>query len=141
MDQFTELFTSIFSLSICGISLGTIITIAIGVVKSIHKSRKQMKQQEEQIKVTKESIETSFKNAVFPKTVKLDVSKKIQEPINKAMEELKASNDVQLAEIKEENKLILKVLSQFTHVQKLPQEDQEKIADIVNEEVTEEMEV
>lgn len=141
MDQFTELFTSIFSLSICGISLGTIITIAIGVVKSIHKSRKQIKQQEEQIKVTKESIETSFKNAVFPKTIKLDVSKKIQEPINKAMEELKASNDVQLAEIKEENKLILKVLSQFTHVQKLPQGDQEKIADIVNAEVTEEMEV
>lgn len=141
MDQFTELFTSIFSLSICGISLGTIITIAIGVVKSIHKSRKQIKQQEEQIKVTKESIETSFKNAVFPKTIKLDVSKKIQEPINKAMEELKASNDTQLAEIKEENKLILKVLSQFTHVQKLPQEDQEKIADIVNAEVTEEMEV
>lgn len=141
MDQFTELFTSIFSLSICGISLGTIITIAIGVVKSIHKSRKQIKQQEEQIKVTKESIETSFKNAVFPKTIKLDVSKKIQEPINKAMEELKASNDAQLAEIKEENKLILKVLSQFTHVQKLPQEDQEKIADIVNAEVTEEMEV
>ena len=141
MDQFTELFTSIFSLSICGISLGTIIAIAIGVVKSIRKSRKQMKQQEEQIKVTKESIETSFKNAVFPKTVKLDVSKKIQEPINKAMEELKASNDAQLAEIKEENKLILKVLSQFTHVQKLSQEDQEKIADIVNAEVTEEMEV
>ena len=141
MDQFTELFTSIFSLSICGISLGTIIAIAIGVVKSARKSRKQMKQQEEQIKVTKESIETSFKNAVFPKTVKLDVSKKIQEPINKAMEELKASNDAQLAEIKEENKLILKVLSQFTHVQKLSQEDQEKIADIVNAEVTEEMEV
>lgn len=141
MDQFTELFTSIFSLSICGISLGTIIATAIGVVKSIHKSRKQIKQQEEQIKVTKESIETSFKNAVFPKTIKLDVSKKIQEPINKAMEELKVSNDAQLAEIKQENKLILKVLSQFTHVQKLPQEDQEKIADIVNEEVTEEMEV
>lgn len=141
MDQFTELFTSIFSLSICGISLGTIIATAIGVVKSIHKSRKQIKQQEEQIKVTKESIETSFKNAVFPKTIKLDVSKKIQEPINKAMEELKVSNDAQLAEIKEENKLILKVLSQFTHVQKLPQEDQEKIADIVNAEVTEEMEV
>lgn len=141
MDQFNELFISIFSLSICGISLGTIIATAIGVVKSIHKSRKQMKQQEEQIKVTKESIETSFKNAVFPKTVKLDVSKKIQEPINKAMEELKASNDAQLAEIKEENKLILKVLSQFTHVQKLSQEDQEKIADIVNAEVTEEMEV
>lgn len=141
MDQFTELFTSIFSLSICSISLGTIIATAIGVVKSIHKSRKQIKQQEEQIKVTKESIETSFKNAVFPKTIKLDVSKKIQEPINKAMEELKVSNDAQLAEIKEENKLILKVLSQFTHVQKLPQEDQEKIADIVNAEVTEEMEV
>lgn len=141
MDQFTELFTSIFSLSICGISLGTIIATAIGVMKSIHKSRKQIKQQEEQIKVTKESIETSFKNAVFPKTIKLDVSKKIQEPINKAMEELKVSNDAQLAEIKEENKLILKVLSQFTHVQKLPQEDQEKIADIVNAEVTEEMEV
>lgn len=141
MDQFTELFTSIFSLSICGISLGTIIAIAIGVVKSIHKTRKQIKQHEEQIQVTKESIETSFKNAVFPKTIKLDVSKKIQEPINKAMEELKASNDAQLAEIKEENKLILKVLSQFTHVQKLPQEDQEKIADIVNAEVTEEMEV
>lgn len=141
MDQFTTLFTQILSLSICGVSLGTIVGISIGVIRTIRKGRKEIQNQQKQIDVTKESIETSFKNAVFPKTIKLDVSKKIQEPINKAMNELKESNNQQLAEMKEEIKLALKILNQFTHVQKLSEEDKEKISDIVNEEVTEEMEV
>lgn len=141
MDQFFESFANIFSLSIGGVSVVTILSMAIGVAKSIHKNRKQMRQHEEQIKVTKETIESSFKNAVFPKTIKLDVSKKIQEPINKAMEELKASNDNQLAQIKEENRLILEILSQFTHTKKLPIEEQEKISDIVKVEPEETLEV
>ena len=141
MDQFSELFTSITSISICGISLITVFAFVIKILLTIRKNKKWLKAQEEQIQVTKESIEESFKNAVFPKTVKLDVSKKIQEPIAKAMRQLQASNDEQLEEIKEQNRLILTVLSQFTHVQKLSAEDQEKISDIVNSEASDTVEV
>lgn len=145
MDEFTQLFTTIFSLSICGVSLGTIIGVAISVVKKIAKSKREVKKEQEnmqkQIEVTKSSIETAFKDAVLPKTIKIDVSKKIKEPIETAMVELKKSNDEQLDKVKEELRLVLKVLNQFTHVQKLSQEDQEKIQDIVDAEVTEEVEV
>ena len=141
MDQFSELFTSITSISICGVSLITVFVFVIKILLTIRKNKKWLKAQEEQIQVTKEGIEESFKNAVFPKTIKLDVSRKIQEPIAKAMKQLQASNDEQLEEIKEQNRLILTVLSQFTHVQKLSAEDQEKISDIVNSEASDTVEV
>lgn len=141
MDQVSELFTSITSISICGVSLITVFVFVIKILLTIRKNKKWLKAQEEQIQVTKEGIEESFKNAVFPKTIKLDVSRKIQEPIAKAMKQLQASNDEQLEEIKEQNRLILTVLSQFTHVQKLSAEDQEKISDIVNSEASDTVEV
>ena len=52
---------------------------------------------------------------------------------------MRNDNKEALAKIHEENVLILKVLNQFTHIKKLSEEDQEKIADIINEEVTEEV--
>ena len=141
MEQFSELIAPISSISICGVSLVTILMVIIYVVKAVRRARKEIKRQQELINVTKENIELAFKNAVLPKTIRLDVHKKIQEPINKAMDELKASNDEQLVEIKEELCLVLKILSKFTHVKKLSDDEQEKLSDIVDEEVTEDVEV
>lgn len=141
MEQYSELITSILSLSICGVSLLAVISLVVKVIVTIRRNKKWMQAQAQQIEVTKETIETSFKEAVFPKSIKLDVSKKIQQPISQAMEELKASNDEQLEDIREQNRLILAVLSQFTHVQRLSQEDQERINDIVGRERNETLEV
>lgn len=141
MDGLSELFWAILSLSVGGISVGTILTTVIYVVKSIRKSRKEQKLQEENIKVTKEQIEQSFKEAVLPKTIKLDVSTKIEQPIKQGLQQIRDDNKEALESIREENRLILTVLSKFTHVQKLSKEDQEAIADIVGKEVTEEIQL
>ena len=56
MDGLSELFWAILSLSIGGVSVGTILVTVIYVVKSIRKSYKEQKLQKENIKVTKEQI-------------------------------------------------------------------------------------
>ena len=139
MDGLSELFWAILSLSIGGVSVGTILVTVIYVVKSIRKSYKEQKLQKENIKVTKEQIEQSFKEAVLPKTIKLDVSTKIEQPIKQGLQQIRDDNKEALESIHEENRLILAVLSKFTHVQKLSKEDQEAIADIVGKETIEEV--
>ena len=139
MDGLSELFWAILSLSVGGISVGTVFATVIYVVKSIRKSRKEQKLQKENIKVTKEQIEQSFKEAVLPKTIKLDVSTKIEQPIKQGLQQIRDDNKEALESIHEENRLILAVLSNFTHVQKLSKEDQEAIADIVDREIIEEV--
>lgn len=139
MDDIQTLVMYIFSLSIGGISLMTIFANVIYCVKSIRKNRKAIKKNEENIVASKSDIEQAFKEAVLPKTIKLDVSTKIEKPIKEGLTQMRNDNKEALDKIHNENVLVLKVLSQFTHIKKLSQEDQEKIADIINEEVTEEV--
>ena len=89
--------------------------------------------------MSKEYIETSFKNAVLPSKIKLDVSEKIEKPIAEGLAKMEDNQKEYLQKIHEENQLILKVLSQFTHTKKLSEEDQDKIKEIVGEAVTEEV--
>lgn len=139
MDEVQDLVLFIFSLSVGGISVLTILADVIYCVKSIRKMRKAVKKNEEDIVVSKSNIEQAFKEAVLPKTIKLDVSTKIEKPIKEGLIQMRDDNKEALEKIHEENVLILKILNQFTHVKKLSDEDQEKIADIINEEVTEEV--
>lgn len=139
MDEVQDLVLFIFSLSVGGISVLTILADVIYCVKSIRKMRKAVKKNEEDIVVSKSNIEQAFKEAVLPKTIKLDVSTKIEKPIKEGLTQMRDDNKEALEKIHEENVLILKILNQFTHVKKLSDEDQEKIADIINEEVTEEV--
>lgn len=139
MDNFQELFTYIFSLSIGGVSLATVFGILIYIVKFARKISKKLKENEQSIEVTKEQIESAFKEAVLPKTIKLDVSSKIEKPIQEGLKTIREDNQESLHDLKEELVLILKILNQFTHVKKLNDEDREKIDDIVNEEVSEEV--
>lgn len=139
MDGIQELILAILGISIGGVSVGTILATVIYVVKSIKRNKKEIKNAKAEVTITKEYVEQSFKNAVLPKTIKLDVSSKIEQPIKEGMAKIEELNKEQLEQIHKENVLILKVLNQFTHVKKLSEEDQEAIADIVNEEVTEEV--
>ena len=139
MDEFQQLILNILSLSLGGVSLATIIANVIYCIKAIRKNRKEAKAAKDEVVITKEYVEQSFKNAVLPKTIKLDVSSKIEQPIKQGMARIEELNKEQLEQIHKENVLILKVLNQFTHVKKLSEEDQEAIADIVNEEAIEEI--
>lgn len=139
MDGWQEVLMSILGLSVGGVSLATVLANVIYCVKAIKRARKEAKATKDEVAVTKEYVEQAFKDAVLPKTIKLDVSSKIEQPIKEGMQKIEQVNKDQLEQIHQENVLILKVLNQFTHVKKLSEEDQEAIQDIVNEEVTEEI--
>lgn len=139
MDEIQVLIMSILGMSIGGVSLGTVLSVVIYCVKSIRRNRKEAQRARQEVQITKDYVEQAFKNAVLPKTIKLDVSSKIEQPIRQGMQKITEINKEQLEQIHNENVLILKVLNQFTHVKKLSEEDQEAIADIVNKEVTEEV--
>ena len=141
MDGWQDVLVSVLSLSIGGVSIFTIIANVVYCVKAIAKNRKETKAIAKQMELNKTSIEEAFKNAVLPKTIKLDVSSKIEKPIKEGLSQIREDNRESLELIHKENVLILKVLNQFTHVKKLSEEDQEAIADIVNEEATEEVQL
>lgn len=119
-DQITDGIMNILNLSIGGVSLGAVITMIIYVTHAIVKNRKE-------IKVTKEYIEEAFQNAVLPSTIKLDVSNKIALPIKEGLAQITDTLNFTLSEIKEGIKYNLEILEKFSHVQKLPVEEQEKI--------------
>lgn len=139
MDGLQEVILSILGLSIGGVSLGTVLANVIYCIKAIKRAKKEAKAAKDEVVVTKEYVERAFKDAILPKTIKLDISSKIERPIKEGMTRIEELNKEQLEQIHRENVLILKVMSQFTHVKKLSEEDQEAISDIVNEEVTEEV--
>ena len=139
MDGWQDVLFSILGLSIGGVSVATVLANIIYCVKSIRRLRKENKQTKQDVVVTKEYVEQAFKDAVLPKTIKLDVSSKIEKPIRDGLAQMRDDNKEALEQIHKENVLILKVLNQFTHTKKLSEEDQEAIADIVNEETTEEV--
>ena len=139
MDGFQEVILSILGLSIGGVSLATVLANVIYCIKAIKRAKKEATAAKDEVTVTKEYVEQAFKDAVLPKTIKLDISSKIERPIKEGMTRIEELNKEQLEQIHRENVLILKVMSQFTHVKKLSEEDQEAISDIVNEEVTEEV--
>lgn len=141
MDGWENVLISVLSLSIGGVSIFTIIASVVYCIKAIAKNRKETKAIAKQMELNKTSIEEAFKNAVLPKTIKLDVSSKIEKPIKDGLAQIREDNKESLEQIHKENVLILKVLNQFTHVKKLSEEDQEAIADIVNEEATEEVQL
>lgn len=119
-DQITDGIMNILNLSVGGVSLGAVIVMIIYVTHAIVKNRKD-------IKITKEYIEEAFQNAVLPSTIKLDVSNKIALPIKEGLAQITDTLNSTLLEIKEGIKYNLEILEQFSHVQKLPTEEQEKI--------------
>lgn len=145
LDQFSEQIMQILNLSICGVSLATILANVIYCIRSIRRASKEAKRNKEDVdkrlEVSKEQIEEAFKNAVLPSKIKLDVSSKIEKPIKEGIEKMEENNKEYLQSIKEQNLLILKILSKFTHTKQLTEEEQEELKEIIGESKTEEVEL
>lgn len=107
LDQFGEQIMQILSMSLCGVSLATIIANVIYCVKSIKRAATKAKNDKEefqkQLDVSKEYIEQSFKNAVLPSKIKLDVSEKIEKPIKEGLAQMEDNQKEYLQKIHEEN--------------------------------------
>lgn len=115
---------TILSITIGGVSLATIIGMIIAFVLQIRKMRKDNK-------LTKDSIETAFQKAVLPKTIKLDISKKIEEPLKDGFNNMCRTLQEALDKVAIGEKLILSVLHEFTHIHKLPETVQQEIEDYI----------
>lgn len=143
LDQFSEQIMQILNLSICGVSLATILANVIYCIRSIRRAAKEAKRNKEDVdkrlEVSKEQIEEAFKNAVLPSKIKLDISSKIEKPIKEGIEKMEENNKEYLQSVKEQNLLILKILSKFTHTKQLTEEEQEELKEIIGESKTEEV--
>ena len=82
---------------------------------------------------TTETIEEAFKNVVLPKNIKLDISNKIEKPIKEGLLELSERVNGTLSRVEEGEKMMLQILTLFTHFQKLPDDVREQIEDFINE--------
>lgn len=121
---------SILSLSIGGISIGSITAMAVYLARTLSKYKQEAS-------MTKMSVEEAFKSAVLPKSIKLDVSKKIDEPIRAGLAAISNELGERLAKLEKGERLMMSVLSQFTHLQKLPKEVQDEIKEFLDDDVTE----
>ena len=143
LDQFSEQIMQILNLSICGVSLATILANVIYCIRSIRRAAKEAKKNKEDVdkrlEISKEQIEEAFKNAVLPSKIKLDVSSKIEKPIKEGIEKMEENNKEYLQSVREQNLLILKILSKFTHTKQLTEDEQEELKEIIGESKTEEI--
>ena len=94
---------------------------------------------DKKLKITTDVIEQSFKNAVLPQKIKLDISSKIEKPIKDGLTKIAETQEEQLLAIHNELLLILKILSKFSHTQKLTDEEQEALKEITGETSVEEI--
>lgn len=142
-DAISEQVMQILSLSLCGVSVATILANVIYCVKSIRRAAKKAKNDKDefqkQLNVSKEYIENAFKSAVLPQKIKLDVSSKIEKPIKEGLEKMEENQKDYLSKIHEENVMILKILSKFTHVNKLTEEELDELKLLVGDNVEEEV--
>ena len=142
-DQFSTQITQILSMTIGGVSVGTIIAAVIYCIKSIKSIRTDAAhdkiETDKKLKITTDFIEQSFKNAVLPQKIKLDISSKIEKPIKDGLTKIAETQEEQLLAIHNELLLILKILSKFSHTQKLTDEEQEALKEITGETSVEEI--
>lgn len=119
------LIDQILNYSVCGISVATIIGLVIYVIRYAITAKKE-------IQVTKQSIEEAFKNVVLPKDLRINLSSKIDPAIKEALEKYlepitKAYNKIAL-----QNQLMLSIMSKFSHAEKLTEEEQKLLHDLIN---------
>lgn len=142
-DAISEQVMQILSLSLCAVSVATILANVIYCVKSIYRAAKKAKNDKDefqkQLNVSKEYIENAFKSAVLPQKIKLDVSSKIEKPIKEGLEKMEENQKDYLSKIHEENVMILKILSKFTHVNKLTEEELDELKLLIGDNVEEEV--
>lgn len=125
-DTIVNQANGILGITIGGVSLATIIGLVITIIIEIRKAHKEAR-------ITEKSIETAFQNVVLPSKIKIDLSGKIQEPLEQGFLQVKQFLRTSLERVDKGQRLVLSILSQFSHVNKLPQETQDEIAEYLDE--------
>lgn len=125
-DTIVNQANGILGITIGGASLATIIGLVIAIIIEIRKAHKEAR-------LTEKSIETAFQNVVLPSKIKIDLSGKIQEPLEQGFLQMKQFLRTSLERVDKGQRLVLSILSQFSHVNKLPQETQDEIAEYLDE--------
>lgn len=121
-----EIITKILGFSIGGISLVTVFGMFIAYLKEYRKAKKERE-------VTKEAIVEGFKEVVIPKDIRINLSNKIkpviQEEIQTGLKPIvEAYNKLQ-----SQNLIMLKIMSKFTHVEDLTDEEQKLLRELVED--------
>lgn len=132
MDEIYQQILTIVSTVIGSVDIVGLIGVVIYAIRQSVANRKAMK-------LTSAQVEDAFKNAVLPKNIKLDVSSRIEKPIKDGLEEISLLLTDKLKRIDEGERLILSILSLFSHVKQLPEEIQEQIQDYLEPNTTEEV--
>lgn len=121
-----EIITKILGFSIGGISLVTVFGIFIAYLKEYRKAKKERE-------VTKEAIVEGFKEVVIPKDIRINLSNKIKPAIQ---EEIQASLKPIVEaynKLQSQNLIMLKIMSKFTHVEDLTDEEQKLLRELVED--------
>lgn len=124
----------VLNYSILGVSLGTLLALAIYVFKYILKSKKE-------IAITKESIKEGFKEVVLPKDLRINLSNKIDPAIKEAIKTYMEPMLKDFEKVMLQNQLMLSIMSKFTHADKLTQEEQNLLHDLLKDMGTEEVDL
>lgn len=132
MDEIYQQILTIVSTVIGSIDIVGLISV---VIYAIRQGRVNMKA----MKLTSAQVEEAFKNAVLPKNIKLDVSSKIEKPIKDGLEDIRLFLSDAISRVDEGERLILSILSLFSHVKQLPEEVQQQIQDYLEPNTTTEV--
>lgn len=118
---------NILSMSIGGVSIVTIIAAFFVLAKKI-----------KQVSLTKDYVEKAFEKAVLPANVRIDISQKIMPLVKQALidiqENLKNYIQENIEEVKimkDEIKLVLTILSKFSHCQQLTDEERALLENLI----------
>lgn len=129
-----QIVTNILSYSICGVSITVVLGLLIDYIKEKRKFRKEKN-------ITKDAIVEGFKEVVIPKDLRINLSKKIDPAIKEAIGEYMKPMIKYCKRIEAENLMMLKIMSKFTHVEKLTEEEQLFLSKLLNSEVESEIDI
>lgn len=132
MDEIYQQILTIVSTVIGSIDIVGLISVVIYAIRQGRANIKAMK-------LTSAQVEEAFKNAVLPKNIKLDVSSKIEKPIKDGLEDIRLFLSDTISRVDEGERLILSILSLFSHVKQLPEEVQQQIQDYLEPNTTTEV--
>jgi flavodoxin len=137
MEGLYEQVMSTLAFSLGGVSLGAVIIGLWVLVLRIKRTS-----------ISKDHIEQAFKNAVLPSEIKINLSNKIMpvieqmsQEVKKSMLEAQGKANEELTCMKEQVKLVLTILSQLNHVEKLTKEQKNAIQTILKNDTSVDVQV
>lgn len=129
-----QIVTNILSYSICGVSIAVILGLLIDYIREKRRFRKEKS-------LTKDAIVEGFKEVVIPKDLRINLSKKIDPAIKEAIGEYMKPLIKYCQKMEAENLMMLKIMSKFTHVEKLTEEEQLFLSKLLNSEIESEINI